>query len=72
MSQEEADIVKQARQAGGDALIQIRSDSQIVGYQTTASSTAVPLGNSVSTTGFATSIPLGRNRAAFAVIKYVE
>jgi hypothetical protein len=54
----ENDIVKKAREVGGDALIQLGNQSHITGFYTSP--------------GSSTSMALRRNRAKFAVIKFVE
>ena len=68
MSQLRSDIVKKARDAGGEAVVQMGSQSQILGY--THSGSASAYGNSAYGSGM--SLPLSRNFAKFAVIKYVE
>jgi hypothetical protein len=72
MSQMRSDVVRKAREAGGDALIQLRSAAQIVGYQTIASGSATSTGYTTSATGYATAIPLRRNYATFPVIRYAD
>ena len=72
MAQLKGDVVKRARQAGGDAVIQLRSQSQIAGYYAAATATASNLGNTASVQGSAVAVPMRRNVAQFAVIKYVD
>lgn len=72
MSQLRADIVKKAREAGGDAVIQIRSESQVMGYQSTGFATATSSGATTTATGMAIAAPLRRNKALFAVIKFAD
>jgi hypothetical protein len=72
MSQLRSDMVKKAREVGGTALIQIRSESQIMGYQSTGSATGTSFGNTTRISGTSNSIALRKNAAAFAVIKYVD
>lgn len=72
MGQLRSDMVKKAREVGGHALIQIRSQAQVVGYQTVGSATATSYGSTASATGFATSVPIRRNSAQFAAIRYVD
>jgi hypothetical protein len=72
MSQLRADMVRKAREAGGDALIEIRSDSQIAGYYTSGSASAYAYGNSATAYGTATTMPVRRNIAKFAVVKFIE
>ena len=65
-------MVKKAREAGGDAIIQLNSDSQIAGYYTSGSASAYAYGNSANAYGSSTTMPIRRNFARFAVIKYAE
>lgn len=71
MSQLRSDMAKKAREAGGDALIQLNSQSQIAGYYTSSSASAY--GNTTATAyGSSTTMPVRRNVAKYAVIKYIE
>ncbi|MDP3483578.1 MAG: hypothetical protein Q8S05_09760, partial [Sulfuricella sp.] len=72
MTQLRSDMVGKARAAGGDAIIQLGSQSQIAGYYTNGSASAYGYGNSATAYGSSTTIPVRRNVAKFAVIKYVE
>lgn len=72
MSQLRGDMAKKAREAGGDAIIQLNSQSQIAGYYTSGSATANTHGNSANAYGSSTTTAVRRNVAKFAVIKYVE
>lgn len=72
MSQLRSDMVKKAREAGGDAIIQLNSQSQIAGYYTSGSATASAYGNSATAYGSSTTMPVRRNMAKYAVIKYLE
>lgn len=72
MAQLRSDMVGKARVAGGDAIIQLGSQSQIAGYYTNGSASAYGYGNSATAYGSSTTIPVRRNVAKFAVIKYVE
>jgi hypothetical protein len=72
MHQLHSDIVKKAREAGGDAVIQIGSQSQIAGFYSNGSATASSFGNTTNTYGSSTTMPFRRNVTKFAVIKYVE
>jgi hypothetical protein len=72
MSQLPLDMVKKAKEVGGHALIQIRSQAQVVGYQSIGSATATAYGNTATAIGVTTSVPIRRNTAQFAVIQYVE
>lgn len=72
MGQLRSDMVKKAREVGGHALIQIRSQAQVVGYQSFGGATATTYGNTATTTGYSTAMPIRRNSAQFAVIQHVE
>ena len=72
MAQLKSDIVKKAKQAGGDAVIQLTSQSQIAGYYAAGTASAANSGNSAYARGSSIAIPLRRNIAQFAVIKYVD
>lgn len=72
MSALQGDIVRKARAAGGDAVIQIGSQSEIAGSYSTGSASAFVNGNSATAYGSSTSVPLRRNVAKFAVIKYLD
>lgn len=72
MSRLYSDMVKKAREAGGDALVQLGSHSQIAGYYTSGSASAYSYGSSTTAHGSSTTMPVRRNIAKFAVIKYVD
>ncbi len=72
MAQLRGDMVKKAREAGGDAIIKLNSVSQIAGYYTSGSASAYAYGNSATAYGSSTTMPVRRNLARFAVIKYAE
>lgn len=72
MSQLRSDMVRTARKAGGDAVVQLGSQSQIAGFYSTGSATAHSYGNSATAHGSSVTMPLRRNMAKFAVIKFVE
>lgn len=72
MSRLGSDMVKKAREVGGHALIQVRSQAQIVGYQNVGTATATSYGSSATVTGVNTTVPVRRNAAQFVVIKYVD
>jgi hypothetical protein len=72
MAQLRGDMVRKAKEAGGDAIIQLNSDSQIAGFYTTGSATATGYGNTATAYGSSTSMPVRRNMAKFAVIKYLD
>mgnify|MGYP005760461503 CR=1 FL=1 len=70
MYQLNSDIAKKVIEAGGDAAIQISSDTKITGYITNNNTTAYAFGNSVSAYGSGTISPVRKNYTRFAVIKY--
>lgn len=72
MSQLRSDMVKKAREAGGDAIIQLNSQSQIASYYTSGSASASVYGNSATAYGSSITMPIRRNIAKYAVIKYIE
>lgn len=72
MAQLRSDMVKKAREVSGHAMIQIRSEAQVVGYQSFGSATATAYGSTATATGISTAVPIRRNSAQFAVIQYVE
>ena len=72
MSQFRSDMVKKAREAGGDAVVQLGNQSQIAGYFTNGSASAYSYGGSATAYGSSTTMPVRRNVAKFAVIKYVD
>lgn len=72
MSQLRGDIVKKAREAGGDAVIQVHSESQIAGYYSSGTANAYASGNSATAYGSSFSMPLRHNSARFAVIRFVQ
>lgn len=72
MAQLKGDMVKKAREAGGDALIVIRNDSQIVGYVSGGTATATAYGNTATAYGSGYSSPVSKHVSKYAVIKYLE
>jgi hypothetical protein len=72
MSQLRSDMVKKAREVGGDAVVQLGNQSQIAGYYTSGSASAYSYGSSATSYGSSTTMPVRRNVAKFAVIKYVD
>ncbi|HSB25200.1 MAG TPA: hypothetical protein VLE94_19025 [Burkholderiaceae bacterium] len=66
------DVVRKAREVGGEALIQVRNQSQIVGYQAIGGATAMAPGDSAPTSGAAAEKPVRRNTARFIVIRYAD
>lgn len=72
MARLRGDIVKKARAEGGDAVIQIHSDSQVAGYYSAGAANAYATGNSATAYGSSVSMPLMHHSSRFAVIKYVR
>lgn len=72
MSKLRSDMVAKARETGGDALVQLGNQSQISGYYTSGSGSARTYGSSATAYGSSTTVPVRRNVAKFAVIKYLE
>ena len=65
-------MVGKAREVGGDAIIQLSSNSQVTGYYNSGSASTVAYGNSATTYGSSSTIPMKTNRSKYAVIKYLE
>ena len=72
MAQLRGDIVKKARQAGGDAVIQLGSQSQINGYYSAGTATATGTGNSATATGTTATFAVRRNTSKFLVVKFLD
>jgi hypothetical protein len=72
MNQLRGDIVRKARGVGGDAVIQLNNQSQIAGFYQTGYASGQAFGNVATASGFATAMPLRKNFARFAVIKYED
>jgi hypothetical protein len=72
MAEMKHDIAKKAREHGGDAVIIISSSSQLAGYYTAANLNTQFYGNSATSYGSSTTIPLTRHTSKYAVIKYVD
>lgn len=72
MARLRGDIVKKAREAGGDAVIQLGSQSQIAGYYNSSAASAAAYGNSATASGSTIAMPIRRNTARFVVIKYAD
>jgi len=73
MSQLPSDVVKEAREVGGQALIRFSTRSEVIAYKNidgTTSGTAQ--GTAAAATGGATATPIRRNTALFLVIQYVD
>jgi hypothetical protein len=72
MARLRGDMVRRAREAGGDALIQLNSQSHIAGTYMMGSGTGYAFGSMAMAQGSAVAVPLRRNVAKFAVIKYLD
>ena len=72
MAELKHDIVKKAREHGGDAVILLSSSSQLAGYYTASTASAQFYGNSAVGFGSSTTVPLTRRASKFVVIKYLE
>jgi hypothetical protein len=72
MARLKGDIAKKAKEQGADAVIILGRGSKVRGYVTNASATTTLSGNSAYSSGTAMSVPVLRNSASFAVIKYVQ
>jgi hypothetical protein len=72
MARLRGNMVKRARDAGGDALIQLNSQSHIAGTYTIGSGTGYAFGSMAMAQGSSVAVPVRRNVAKFAVIKYVD
>lgn len=67
-----SDVIKKAREVGGHAVIKIRSESQVVAYQSFGSATASTHGSTTRVSGATFSAPVRRNASKFAVIQYLD
>jgi hypothetical protein len=72
MAELKHDISKKARQHGGDAVIMISSSSQLQGYYTAGSVNTQVYGNTATSFGSATSVPITRRASKYMVIKYLD
>jgi len=72
MASLKSDIVQKAKEVGGDAVIQLSSNSQLAGVYSSGSATAYSSGRSVNAYGSSTAVPIRRNLSKFAVIKYLD
>jgi hypothetical protein len=71
MSGLEKAIAKAAKEAGGDGVILIGSDTEVTGYATTGQAQATGYGNNVQAYGSSMSSPVAKQNSRFAVIRYV-
>lgn len=72
MASLKTDIVQKAKEVGGDAVIQLNSNSQLVGVYSSGSATAYSYGRSATAYGSSTAVPIRRNYSKFAVIKFLD
>lgn len=72
MSSLKSDIVQKAKEVGGDAVIQLNSNSQLVGVYSSGSTTANSYGRTTTAYGSSTAVPMRRNYSKFAVIKFLD
>ena len=72
MAQMRSDIVRKAREAGGDAVVLMNNKSEIVGYSSFGGSQVVENRRGASAFGAAFSGPDRVHSARFAVIKYID
>ena len=72
MARLKGDIAKEVKTRGADAVIILASGSRLMGMITNSSATTNIYGGSAVTTGSSMSMPVRRNSATFAVIKYLE
>jgi hypothetical protein len=72
MARLRGDMVRRAREAGGDALIQLNSQSHIAGTYMMGSGTGYAFGSMAMAQGSSVAVPVRRNVAKFAVIKYLD
>ena len=66
------DIAKKAKDQKADAVILLSSGSKFMGTVHNASATTQIYGNTAVTSGSGTSVPVMRNSARFAIVRYVE
>jgi len=72
MARLRSDMVKKAREVGGQALIQVRNQSRVVGSQTTGNTSAAAYAGPATAMGATTTKPLRENSAQFIVIRYLD
>jgi hypothetical protein len=66
------DIAKKAKEQKADAVILLSSESKLMGTVYNASATTQFYGNTAVTSGSGTSVPVMRNNAKFAIVRYVD
>jgi hypothetical protein len=72
MASLKSDIVEKAKEVGGDAVIQLSSQSHITGMYSTGSASAYGYGGGATAYGSSTTVPVGKTMSKFVVIKYLE
>jgi len=72
MSGLRGDVVQKAREAGGDAVVQLTNESQIAGFYSSGSATAYSHGSVTRAYGSSTTVPMRHNISKYAVIEYLE
>ncbi len=72
MASLKSDIAQKAKEVGGDAVIQLDSNSQLAGVYSSGSATAYSSGRSATAYGSSTAVSMRRNLSKFAVIKYLD
>lgn len=72
MSSLKSDVVQKAKEVGGDAVIQLNNNSQLVGVYSSGSATAYSYGRAATAYGSSTAVPMSRNYGKFAVIKFLD
>lgn len=72
MLMKDGDIAKKAKEAGGDALIRLSSQSEVTGYITHTTATVNAFGNTATGYGTSFTTPATKNSESLLVIKYLE
>lgn len=72
MASLKSDVVQKAKAVGGDAVIQLNDNSQLIGVYSSGSATAYSYGRTATAYGSSTAVPMRRNYSKFAVIKFLD
>lgn len=72
MSGLRGDVVKKAREAGGDAVVQLTNESKIAGFYSSGSASAYSHGSFTRAYGSSTTVPVRHNISKYAVIEYLD
>jgi len=72
MAELKHDIAKKAREHGGNAVILISSFSQLAGYYNSATVNTQVYGNTATSFGSDTTVPITRRASKYVVIKYLD